>query len=36
MKLQLSLKGKEVIKQSRGGNGYEGRKVVPGRCNKEV
>lgn len=36
MKLQLSLEGKEVVKQTRGGNGYEGRKVAPGRCNKEV
>lgn len=33
MKLQLSLKEKEIVKQTRGGNDYEGRKSVPGGCN---
>lgn len=36
MKLQLSLKGKETVKQPRRGNGFEGRKGVPDRCNKDV
>lgn len=33
MKLQLSLKEKLVVKQTRGRNDYEGRKTVPDRCN---
>lgn len=35
MKLQLSLKGKEIVKQKRGGNGYECRKGVPGNSKEE-
>lgn len=29
MKLQLSLKEKEIVRQTKGGNGYEGKKSFP-------
>lgn len=33
-KYEASVKGKEIVKQTRGRNGYVGRKVVLGRCQQ--